>query len=76
MVLLFGTQTIYGQKKTTLLLDADTGNEVDDLFAIVRVLIEPTWEVTALNATHWQTSHWAIPQLYQKIPGLAALDIV
>ncbi len=51
-----------GQKKMPIILDADTGNEVDDLFAIARVLIEPTWEVLALNATHWQTSHWAVPE--------------
>jgi len=36
------------QKK--IILDADTGNEVDDLYAIVRALIEPSWDITALNA--------------------------
>lgn len=44
-----------------VIVDADTGNEVDDLYALVRILIEPTIEVTALNAAHWQTSHWSIP---------------
>ena len=52
----------YGQDKLPLILDADTGNEVDDLYAIARALIEPSWEVLALNATQWQTSHWAEPQ--------------
>lgn len=42
-----------------IILDADTGNEVDDPYAIVRALIEPTWEVTALHATQWQSSQWA-----------------
>ena len=41
-----------------LIVDADSGNEVDDLYALVRVLLEPTLEVTALSAAHWQTSHW------------------
>ncbi|MEM1095404.1 MAG: nucleoside hydrolase [Bacteroidota bacterium] len=50
------------QDRLPVILDADTGNEIDDLYAIARVLIEPTWEVLALNATHWQTSHWAEPQ--------------
>lgn len=59
---LLGSQQAYGQEKLPIILDADTGNEVDDLYAIARVLIEPTWDVIALNATQWQTSHWAEPQ--------------
>mgnify|MGYP000273007269 CR=1 FL=1 len=46
------------QKK--IILDADTGNEVDDLYAIVRALIEPSWDITALNAAQWQSSQWAV----------------
>ncbi len=46
---------------TPVILDADTGNEVDDLYAVVRALIAPDWQVLGLNATHWQTSHWAVP---------------
>jgi purine nucleosidase len=53
---------LHQEKRTPVILDADTGNEVDDLYAIVRALIEPSWHITALNATHWQTSHWAEPQ--------------
>lgn len=47
------------QESRKVIIDADTGNEVDDLYAVVRGLIEPSWEVIALNATQWQTSHWA-----------------
>ena len=50
------------QAPKKIILDADTGNEVDDLYAVVRALIEPSWEITALNATQWQTSHWAEEQ--------------
>ena len=42
-----------------MIIDADTGNEVDDPYALVRGLIEPSWEVLGLNATQWQASHWA-----------------
>ena len=42
-----------------VIIDADTGNEVDDLYAVVRGLIEPSWQVLGLNATQWQASHWA-----------------
>ncbi len=52
------------QKK--VILDADTGNEVDDLYAIVRALIEPSWEVIALNAAQWQSSQWAVDQTMEE----------
>lgn len=43
-----------------IILDSDTGNEVDDIYALARILLDTTVNVSALNATHWQTSHWAI----------------
>lgn len=63
IIFLVGTHTsINAQEKIPVILDADTGNEVDDLYALSRALIEPSWNILALNATHWQTSHWAIPE--------------
>lgn len=59
MAMLLVCSACFAQKQ--IIVDADTGNEVDDLYALVRVLLEPSLEVTALNATHWQTSHWSIP---------------
>ena len=47
-------------QKKKVIIDADTGNEVDDLYAIVRGLIEPSWDVIGLNATQWQVSHWTV----------------
>jgi inosine-uridine nucleoside N-ribohydrolase len=43
-------------------LDADTANEVDDLYTIVRAFAEPSWQIQALNATQWQTSQWVTDQ--------------
>lgn len=54
--------TAQSQEKIPVIIDADTGNEVDDLYALSRALIEPSWNILALNAAHWQTAHWAIPQ--------------
>lgn len=54
-----GQNPLYGQRK--IIVDADTGNEVDDFFALARLLMETTVEITALNAAHWQGSQWAIP---------------
>lgn len=53
---------IPAQSKIPVIIDADTGNEVDDLYALARALIEPSWDILALNATHWQTAHWSIPK--------------
>lgn len=50
---------VLGQTRQVI-VDADTGNEVDDFYALVRILVDSTVEVTALNAAHWQTSHWAV----------------
>ena len=51
-----------GQTKVPVILDADTGNEVDDIYALSRALIEPSWDILALNAVQWQTSHWTEPR--------------
>lgn len=50
------------QETRKVIIDADTGNEVDDLYAIVRGLLEPSWNVIALNAAQWQPAHWAVEQ--------------
>ena len=46
-----------------LIIDADTANEVDDLFAIVRALLEPTFDIKAINSAQFHTSpkHLEIP---------------
>lgn len=43
----------------TVFLDADTANEVDDLYAIVRAFAEDDWAVPVLASTQWQISQWA-----------------
>lgn len=53
----FSVLNAHGQQR--IILDADTGNEVDDLYAIVHALAVPELEILALNATQWQSSQWA-----------------
>ncbi|MEO0573129.1 MAG: nucleoside hydrolase [Bacteroidota bacterium] len=63
LALLIATICFVGHaQKQPIIVDADTGNEVDDPYALVRILLEPSVEVTALNAAHWQTSHWTEPR--------------
>ena len=54
--------TLLAQSKLSVIIDADTGNEVDDYYALVAALLEDDWMITALNATQWQSSQWAIPE--------------
>lgn len=68
--------------KRSLIIDADTGNEVDDYYALVRAFVEPSWNITALNAAQWQSSQWAIPEtmenshrLNQVLLGELEMDI-
>jgi len=48
--------------KASIILDADTGNEADDYYALTRALVEDSWDVICLNATQWQASQWAIDE--------------
>ena len=40
-------------RKPKLILDADTANEIDDLYAIVRTLRQDEFEVLGLNSAQW-----------------------
>lgn len=63
LIILFTTSlSLQAQEKQKIILDADTGNEVDDVYALARAIIEPSWEITSLNAAHWQPAHWAVSE--------------
>ncbi len=79
LLLLTGLQA---QQSKKIIIDADTGNEVDDLYALARIFLEPSIEVTALSAAHWQTSHWSEPKsmenshrLNQQLLGEIGLEV-
>ncbi|WP_020208440.1 nucleoside hydrolase [Gilvimarinus chinensis] len=50
----------------TVVLDADTANEVDDPYAIVKAFSVPGWNIVALNAAQWQASQWASPDTMEQ----------
>ncbi|MGD8896582.1 MAG: nucleoside hydrolase [Acidobacteriota bacterium] len=52
---------VLAAERMRVLIDADTANEVDDPYAIVRALIEPSLDVVGLASAQWQVSHWATP---------------
>ncbi len=55
VVLLIGLslECLFAQSKPKLILDADTANEIDDMYAIVRMLKQEKFEVLALTSSQW-----------------------
>lgn len=48
------TGSVFGQaKKQKLILDADTANEIDDMYAIARMLNQDKFDVLALTSCQW-----------------------
>lgn len=41
------------QGRLPMLLDSDTANEIDDLYAIVRTLLEPRFDLRGLSSAQW-----------------------
>ena len=58
-ILYLTTTPAFAQDTRTVFLDADTANEVDDLYAIVRAFAEPGWRIPVLASAQWQASQWA-----------------
>jgi len=83
LIILFLTSiNLVSQEKGKVLVDADTANEVDDLFALSIILMDTTVEVTALNAAQWKTAHWTTPKsmedshrLNQMLLGIMGLKV-
>jgi inosine-uridine nucleoside N-ribohydrolase len=44
------------RERVVVVVDADTANEIDDLYAIVRALREPRFEVVGLTSAQWHGS--------------------
>jgi len=48
--------SLQGQaSKRKILLDSDTANEIDDLYAITRALLEPGFRMLGLSSAQWNT---------------------
>lgn len=45
---------LFSRKVTPVLIDSDSGNEIDDLFAISRALIAPELKIVGLTSAHWE----------------------
>lgn len=65
-----------GKKK--IIIDTDTANEVDDLFAVVRAFRSDKFDIRALNSVQWQQSHYSSPNTLEDSQrlNLALLDLM
>jgi purine nucleosidase len=54
LLLLMGGNTF--SQKQKVWIDADTGNETDDIYAIFRLLAEPTIEVVGVSSAHFNNA--------------------
>ncbi|QDU82890.1 ribonucleoside hydrolase RihC [Polystyrenella longa] len=46
----------YAAEQTRVIVDADTANEIDDLYAIVRALVAPEFKVEGITSAHYTRS--------------------
>jgi len=57
---LYPMESLFGRAQTTqsirVIIDADTANEVDDLYAIAWALLEPRLKVIGLTSAQWHTN--------------------
>ncbi|WP_339703918.1 nucleoside hydrolase [Algoriphagus aquimarinus] len=56
---LLSTQFLLAQsteEKIPIIVDADTANEVDDLYALVRAILETSFDLKGITSAQWHTS--------------------
>jgi len=53
-------------QRLPLIIDADTANEVDDLYAIVRAITEPTFNILGITSAQFHTSPLATDNTVQE----------
>lgn len=55
-----------GPQVNRYILDADTGNELDDFYAILRVLADPSMKIIGLNSAHFNTTHMFVDSVWNE----------
>jgi purine nucleosidase len=55
-------------QKNKIILDADTGNEMDDLYAIVSALFDSKAEILALNSAHFNNVDLLVDSFWHVAP--------
>jgi purine nucleosidase len=56
LFLALASANCFGQDRIRVIVDADTANEIDDLYAIVRALVAPEFQVEGVTSAHFTRS--------------------
>ena len=74
-LLLFISLSAYSQQ--AVWLDADTGNEVDDVYAILRLLKDPSVSVVGISSAHFNNPDLLVFEKWNQYPtsGISTIDI-
>ena len=56
VLLLLSHSCAFAQQRLAMIIDADTANEVDDLYAIARALAEPTFDLLGITSAQFHIS--------------------
>ena len=54
-IALRGAQADAPAKSLRLIVDADTANEIDDVFALARTLMDPGFQIEGITSSQWHT---------------------
>ncbi len=68
ILLLTALTSVSVAQKKRLILDSDTANEMDDLYAIVRLLADPSVELIALSSAHFNNLALLTDSLWNGYP--------
>jgi inosine-uridine nucleoside N-ribohydrolase len=61
----FGVPVARPDEPVRVIVDADTANEIDDLYAIVRALVAPEFRVEGVTSAHWTRSTKPNPTVHR-----------
>ena len=66
----------YSQKQPVW-IDADTGNEIDDVYAIIRLLNEPSVSIAGISSAHFNNPDLLVFEKWNQYPtsGISSIDI-
>jgi purine nucleosidase len=68
LTFLLSLSTLYAQKQRVW-LDADTGNEMDDLYAIARLVKEPSVDLIGLSSAHFNNPDLLVFEKWNAYPA-------
>ncbi len=67
LVSMVSVSDVFGQSKKYI-LDADTGNELDDFYAILRCIVDPEMDIIGLTSAHYSNTQIFVDSVWNQNP--------